>query len=121
MALTQADISGTGTVTRLGEMRVYKITPDNSWLAAGENLDLTDDFSEIYAAWFGGCTVINGYKIDVIIPADGTDIAATTVKVTAHYSTDAAGAMTAVPDTTDLSSLAELRLVVLGKIADPAS
>jgi len=119
MSLTIAKIAG-GVVGPWYEA-IFKVTPDSSWLAAGEAADLTDYFSEIYDASIGACTVIGGYKYGVIVPADGTDIAAGTVLITAHYSTDAAGAMTAVPDATDLSAQAELRLTVRGKIADPAS
>jgi hypothetical protein len=119
MAVTSAKKVGLSAVPGIGHMAIYKITPDTSWLAAGEELDLTDDFSEVTAAWFGGCTVINGYKFDVILPADGTDIAADTVLITAHRSAATAAAFAAVPDATNLSTLAELRLIVVGKPSDP--
>ena len=100
---------------------IFNVTPDDSWLAAGEALDLTDYFSEIYAIEVGGSKVIAGYKVGFIIPDSGTDISSSNVLMTAHYSTDAAGAMTAVPNATDLSTvLANTRVVVKGKIADPA-
>lgn len=121
MTITLVKKSGPSVVPGVGHMAIYKLTPDDSWLAAGEAIDLTDDFSEIHAALIGGCTVINPYKMDVIVPADGTDIAAGTVLVTAHRSAGSAAAMAAVPNATDLSGLAEVRLVVFGKIADPAS
>lgn len=121
MAITMVKKSGPSVVPGIGHMAIYKLTPDASWLAAGEAIDLTDDFSEVHAALIGGCTVINGYKMDVIVPEDGTDIGAATVLVTAHRSAGSAAAMAAVPDTTDLSGLVEIRLVVYGKLADPAS
>lgn len=120
MAVTLSKKSGPGVVGSLGHAAVFMITPDASWLAAGEAIDLTDYFSEIHWAGFGGCTVINGQKMDVIIPADGNDIAAGTVLITAHRSAGAAAAMAAVPDATNLSTLAELRLLVIGKLADPS-
>lgn len=118
MAMTVAKKSGPGVIGSLGHAAVFMLTPDASWLAAGEAIDLTDYFSEIHFASIGSCTVINGYKMDVIIPADGNDIAAGTVLVTAHRSAGSAAAMAAVPDTTDISSLAEMRLLVIGKLAD---
>jgi hypothetical protein len=118
MTVTMTKKSGPAVVGSVGHMSVFKITPDASWLAAGEAIDLTDYYSEVHAAWFAGCTVINGYKMDVILPADGNDIAAGTVLITAHRSAGSAAAMAAVPDATNLSSLVELRLCVVGKIAD---
>lgn len=121
MALTKASVGEAveGVLGGLGTFKIYSITPDNSWLAAGEVLDLSADFSEIYWASFGGSKAINGYKMELIIPDDGTDVSASNVKVTAHRSAGSAAAMAAVPDTTDLSTTnANMRLLVCGKPAD---
>jgi hypothetical protein len=122
MALTITEVSGAGeaVLAGMGIAKVYEVTPDSSWLAVGEVMaDLADDFSEIFFASFGGRKAIGGFVCDVIIPDPGTDVSATNVKMTAHYSTDAAGEMTAVPDATDLSvKCAKLRMLVIGKAAD---
>jgi len=123
MALTIAAVASKtneSVMPGLGIARVFTVTPDNSWLAVGEAADLTDYFSEIYYANIdGGSKVIHGFKMGAVIPSPGTDIAAGTVLITAHYSKGAAGEMTAVPDATDLSTLcAEMRLFVIGKPAD---
>lgn len=120
MSITVSKKSGPGVIGSLGHAAVFMLTPDNSWLAAGEVIDLTAYFSEIHWASVASCTAISGYKLDVIIPADGNDIASNTVKITAHRSAGSAAAMAAVPDTTDISALAELRLLVIGKLADPS-
>jgi hypothetical protein len=115
MAITVSKTSGQGILPGVGALQQFKCTLDNSWLAAGENVDLTSYFTHIYSIQTGGSTAISGYKLDFILPAQGTAITASNVKMTAHYSTDAAGAMTAVPDATDISTIGPVQIVVIGK------
>jgi hypothetical protein len=117
MAITAAKTSGENILPGLGKQQIYKLTLDNSWLAAGEVIDFTDDFTYIYGIQVVGSTVINPYKLDFILPAQGTAITASNVKMTAHYSTDAAGAMTPVPDATDISGIGPVQIIVVGKPA----
>lgn len=122
MAITATKISS-GKVDGLGHIATYRLLLDDSWLAVGEAVDLTGDFTEIHAAFCSSATVVgnHAYKFDVVHPAAGTAIAAGTVLVSAYYSTDAAGAFTAVPDATDLSAVVELRLTVIGKGLNPSN
>ena len=119
MAVTAAEKRGEGVIPGLGTLRFYDLTLDDSHLAAGENVDLTDDFSLIDAAWICGSTLISTVKMDLIIPAKGTAVSATNVKFTAHWSTDAAGAMTPAPDTTNV--LAIVGVVTIAVIGKPAA
>ena len=94
----------------------YKLQLPSSWLAAGIAWDLSADFTEVSEISFGGSGAVTdqAYKFAIIGTAGSYGLTASTVKIVAHYSTDAAGAMTAVPDATDLSAVDDLFVVVKG-------
>lgn len=122
MAATATLISGPGVVDGLGILTTWKVSLDSSFLATGEPIDLTAYYSEISSASIGGADAIADhlYSYNVVLPSDGTAISSTTVLISAIESpaktgaTEAAEAFAAV-SSTDLSSVGELRLFVVGK------
>jgi hypothetical protein len=127
MAITPTRILG---VSQIGDHyeATYKVSLDSSSLVTGELLDLTDDFSEIMSAKEAGVTVIGaaGYKFTVLLPADGTAITASNVKLVASAvpaldgGTAAAQAF-AASDGVDMSTFVEVRIEVKGKAIGNAS
>lgn len=115
MAITIAAKKGMAILPSIGAMQIYDVTLDDSWLAAGEAIDLTDDFAEIDSITISGQVAGIGANFQVEIPASGVAVTASNVVLMAYYSTDAAGLMTAVPDTTDLSGVNPLTITVIGK------
>lgn len=115
MAIEISKKRGSGVIQGVGYSQTYDLTLDDSWLAAGEAIDLTDDFHEIDSILIGGQVAGIGVNFQVVIPAYGVTVTASNVKLLAYYSTDAAGLMTAVPDTTDLSGCNPLTITVIGK------
>jgi hypothetical protein len=94
------------------KMAIYSLALDNSWLAAGEAIDLTADFDYIYAASVQQADAIAdlAYKFDVVCDYAAA-VTSSNVLVSAYVtSTD-----TAVADTVDLSAVGKLTLVVFGK------
>jgi len=122
MSVTATKIAGPAPLGGLGLFAVYKCLLDTSFLATGEPIDLTGHFSSLYAAWPAGVNAIADalYSYGVVLPDDGTDIAAGTVLISAIESpaktgaTEAAEAFAAV-SSTDLHSVGELRIAVIGK------
>ena len=122
MAATATLIDGPGVISGLGLMSTWKVSLDSAFLAAGEAIDLTDYYSSVSAAAIGGVDAIADalYMYNVVLPADGTDITSSTVMISATESpakaggTEAGEAFAAV-DSANLSSVGELRLIVVGK------
>lgn len=121
MAATATKISGPGVVPGLGICATYKVLLDTSFLATGEPIDLTGEFNEVYTASIGGADAIADhlYVYNTVLPSDGTAISSTTVLISAVESpaktgaTEAAEAFAAV-SSTNLSTVGELRLFVVG-------
>ena len=120
MSATCTKVSGPGVVPGLGLIATYKVLLDSSFLATGEPISLIAEFNEVYAAWPAGVDTIadNLYVYGIVLPADGTAIAAGTVLISAIESpasagTTAAEAFAAV-SSTNLSSVGELRIVAIG-------
>ena len=122
MSATATLIAGPGVVDGLGLVSTWKVLLDSDFLSTGEPVDLTDYYSEVSSCSIGGVDAIgdNLYIFGVVLPTDGTAIAAGTVLISAIESpaktgtSEAAEAFAAV-SSTDLSSVGELRLLVIGK------
>ena len=122
MAVVATKIAGVSCIGKDYFMATYKVLMDSSFLATGEVVDLTDDFSEIYDGSVGAVDAIAdaAYIYRLVVPSHGTAIASTTVKLSAHYSPSKTGATEAaeafaVADGVDLSTVGELRFTVWGK------
>lgn len=111
MGLTVSQIEADGTAIGhvVGDLRLAMIdvTPDSSWLAAGEAL---------VAADFGLTTLLavlcesKGGYVFTYDRANG--------KLRAYYGDNnnaSDGALIAVPDTTDISGIGAVRLVAIGR------
>ena len=111
MAITV--VKDQGPVCMIGvKMATYNLALDNSWLAAGEAIDLTGEFTYVLNATIGAVDAIAdaAVKFELIFDSDAV-ITSSNVLVGAYVtSTD-----TAVADAVDLSSIGELRLTVWGK------
>jgi len=122
MACTATLIDGPGVVGGLGLIATYEVLMDTSSLVTGEPIDLTGQFSAVSWCGEGGSDAIadNAYTYSTVLPAVGTDIAAATVLISVYQSaaetaaTHAATAFSAA-DATDLSGVAELRLMAIGQ------
>lgn len=123
MGATATKIVGPRATTR-GWEAIYTIALDNNFLVTGESVDLSADFSYITSATICGCDAIAdcAYVYNVVIPSAGTAITSDNVLIAAAQnparSGDSASATAlAICDTTDLSSVGELGLWVIGKRA----
>lgn len=121
MTATATIKAGPGVVPGLGLIAIYEVALDNSFLATGEPIDLTGQFSEVFSASIEGADALadHGYKFDVVLPAFGTAISDANVLVTGHWAPAQDGdAEVHLPfehmDTDDMSGVTSLRLVVIG-------
>jgi len=120
MAATVTKLSG--PTVRDGGVGVeynFSILMDDSYVAGGEPIDLTDYFSYVHFATVNSVDAVAdaGYKFQVLIPSAGTAITDSNVLVAAHYSGTADAVLNPVAATTDLSSVGELTITVVGKAA----
>jgi hypothetical protein len=122
MACTATLIDGPGVVGGLGLISTWKVLMDSSSLVTGEPIDLTSIYSSVSAASIAGSDAAgdNVYQYNVVLPSDGTDITSTTVLITvaqtdAHDGTSTAATAFAAANAVDLSTVGELRLIVIGK------
>lgn len=111
MGLTVAQVESDGTARGhvMGDLRfaAIDVTPDASWLAAGESLT---------AANFGLTTlmaVICESKGGYVFTYDRAN--SKLLAYRADYDAVADGALVAVPDTTDISAIGAVRLVAFGR------
>lgn len=109
LTVSQIESDGTSLGHVVGDLRlsIIDVTPDSSWLAAGEAL---------VAADFGLTTLLavvpenKGGYLFVYDRANG--------KLLAYYADNNASgdsALIAVPDTTDISGLGKVRLIGIGR------
>jgi hypothetical protein len=94
--------------------------PSTGWLAAGNPIDLTSYFSYVDDAIIGAEEASGAYLFKVQVPNFGTAATNANVLLFAYYSNGSGGAMTVVPDTTDISAVTKIRLTVEGKPAAAA-
>lgn len=94
----------------------YQITLDNSWLAAGEPLDFTADFTYINSAVIGDRDEAKGIYFYVKKPVYTTAITNANVLLMAYYSADGTDGedLIAPVDTTD-PIVTYMQVVVEGK------
>ncbi len=111
MAVTIAQIESDGTALGhvFGDLRVQflDVTPDSSWLAAGEAVTV-EDFG-LTEVLFATVEQKGGY----VWRYDRTN-----EKLLAYYGDydpAAAGALVAVPDTTDISGVGAVRIMAIGR------
>lgn len=111
MALTVSQIESDGTSLGhvAGDLRMQfiDVTPDASWLAAGEAL-VAADFG-LTQVLFAAVEPVAGYVFHY-------DIDAAKLKAYhADYSSSSDGALIAVPDTTDISGIGKVRILAFGR------
>lgn len=111
MGLTLAQIESDGTALGhvIGDLRLalLDVTPDASWLAAGEALTAAD---------FGLTTllaVVPENKAGYVFVYDRAN--AKLLAYHADYSSSSDGALIPVPDTTDISAIGKVRLIGIGR------
>lgn len=119
MAATVTTVSGPNVLAPKLKCAVYQIAMDSSYPADGEAIDLSADFTYVYAASIGGndTTADNGYKFDAILPSPTTAVTASNVLITAFWDPADGGAaevLAEVTATEDLESVGQLSLVVFG-------
>ncbi|MCK5610765.1 hypothetical protein KAR91_53325 [Candidatus Pacearchaeota archaeon] len=104
-------------VAGLGKIQHYDLTIPTEWTAIGLAIDLTDDFTTIDSIQIGGGAAILGVLFQAVIPLTGVAITNANVLITAHWGNDATGALTAVPDSSDIDAGTPLTITVIGKPA----
>lgn len=96
---------------------IYAITFDTTDASGQQTVDLTSHFSEIYDAQINATQGTTGYVMDVEIPANGTAITSSNVKI-GVYEAGADGAPLDALASTDISAvIVGARLHVWGKQA----
>ena len=124
MSVTATLMDGPGVVDGLGVVTTWKVLMDTSFLTAGEPIDFTDYYSEISCAIISGVDAVADaqYSYQVVLPSDGTAITSSNVLISAYESPAKTGtgdfvveAFSSVATGTDLSSIGELRITVIGK------
>lgn len=119
MAATVSTIVKPNNIAPKLKVAVYQVALDNSYPTGGEAVDLTADFDFIYSATPGGndTAADNNYLYQCLIPAPGTAVTSTNVLIQAIWDPADAGAaedFVEVTNTTDLSAVGQLTLVVIG-------
>lgn len=119
MAATLTKIAGPVYAGPGLKMAVYQCLLDNSYPTGGEGIDLTGEFDYVYAISIGGndATADNLYKFDAVLPSATTATSSTNTLIQATWDPADAGAaedFVEVTNTTDLSSVGQLSLVVFG-------
>ena len=118
MAATVTKLSGPVAIPGGTGVRYdFSILMDNSYPTGGEEIDLTDYFTYINSATVNSVDAAADaqYKFDVVIPSNGTAVAADNVLVTAYWSGTAGAVLDQVDNATDLSAVGELTITVVGK------
>lgn len=98
------------------KMAVYTFVGGaTGWLAAGNAIDMSGEFTQIYAAYPCGVDTVadHGYKWGVVFPL-ATTITSSNVLFTGHFSKGAEGVMTVLADATDVSAVASVQIMVFG-------
>jgi len=99
------------------KIAVYQTALDSAHASGGEPIDLTDDFTYVYAVLPGGNdTAADNYaaKLDFIYPAPTVAISSTTVLITACWSADGTDGEAFIERTTDPSDIGQFSFTVIG-------
>jgi len=115
MAISAAKKGGQGIIGGYGAIQDYDLTLDNSWLAAGEAVDLSDDFATVDSIQISGVVAGIGVNFMAQIPAKDVAVTSSNVVLMAYWSSATAIEMTAVPDATDLQACNPITITVKGK------
>jgi hypothetical protein len=116
-AITSTKIAGPHCIGPNFKVAIYKIANPDSWTAAGVALDLSADFDYVTSYTFGcsGAVTDHGYAFNLIgTYTTGLGYAASGLSVVAHWSAATATNLDDVNDTTDLSAVNDIYLIVLG-------
>ena len=103
--------------TPLGTRAVFELALDTTDAAGELTLDLTSYFSYIDTIDIGGSDGTTGYVAEIEIPATGTAITSTTVKVGIYEAGADAAALDLVASTDVSTYIPGLTIEVLGKSA----
>ena len=119
MAATLTTIVQPNNIAPKMKVAVYQVALDTSYPTGGEAIDLSADFDFVYAVAIGGnnATADNLYKFDAVLPAPATAVSSSNVLIQATWDPADAGAaedFVEVTNTTDLSTVGQLSLVVWG-------
>lgn len=101
------------------KVAVYQVALDTSYPTGGEAVDLSADFDYIYSVNFGGndTAADNNYLFQALLPSPTTAVSSTNVLIQAIWDPADAGAaedFVEVTNTTNLSSIGQLSMVVFG-------
>lgn len=119
MAATLTKIAGPANFAPGMKCAAYQVAFDNSYAAGGEAIDLSGDFDYIFFGGVGGndTAADNNYLFQLLLPSSSTAVSSTNVLVQAIWDPADAGAAEDFVDvtaTTDLSSIGQLSLFIVG-------
>lgn len=99
-------------------MAIYSLALDTNDANGCETVDLTSDFSYLYAAVTGDNDTLadNGYVYRAILPAYGTAITSSNVLISVHQSDDAVDPLDTAANAT-MTTVGALKLIVWGRAA----
>lgn len=117
MAATATKIAGPTAIGPGLKQAFYTVLLDSSYPTGGEAIDLTADFTYVYGFTFCGndTSADNGYLYQGLLPAVTTAATSSNTLIQAFWGTaEDDEAFREVANTTDLSSVGTLRLLVTG-------
>jgi hypothetical protein len=98
-------------------MCAYKLALDSSYPTGGEVIDISGDFSNVFAVLVGGNDTLAdcGYVFQAVHPGAAVAVSSTNVKITAHWSGATGAVLPEFTNAGDLSAVGELQILVIGK------
>ena len=99
------------------KMAVYQTALDSAHASGGEPIDLTADFTYVYAILPGGNdTAADNYaaKLDFMLPAPTVAVTSSNILITACWSADGTDGEAFVERTTDPSDIGQFSFTVIG-------
>ena len=119
MAVTLTKTAGPSVLGPGIKMATYELEFDNSYPTGGEAIDLTGEFTYVYAVLCGGndTAADNQKKYSAIHPGYSTAVTSSNVKIQVHWDPADGGAaedFAEFTNTGDLSAVGALQIVVIG-------
>jgi len=116
MAATLTKIAGPTAIGPGLKLATYTVAMDSSYPTGGEAIDLTGEFTYVYAVICGGndTAADNDYIFRSIYPGATTAVTSSNVLIHAHWSGTAGAKVDEFTNTGNLSAVGGLTVTVIG-------